>query len=178
MTPPRRRACDPKQSASVWLVDGFNVLHAGVLKGRDRREWWTAPVRERLLALAAGFDDPTAELWIAFDGPAPVAPARKAGASRPRSEAQPSEGGPPQGKAAQRPRSQAQPSEGGPLQDVRVRAVFAASADDWLVTRVRRAEDPARFAVVTCDRQVADRVRHRGARVVSPREFLARCTRS
>ncbi len=158
MTPPRRRACDPKQSASVWLVDGFNVLHAGVLKGRNRREWWTAPVRERLLALAAGFDDPTAELWIAFDGPAPVAPARKAGASRPRSEAQ--------------------PSEGGPLQDVRVRAVFAASADDWLVTRVRRAEDPARFAVVTCDRQVADRVRHRGARVVSPREFLARCTRS
>ncbi len=157
MTPPRRRACDPKQSASVWLVDGFNVLHAGVLKGRDRREWWTAPVRERLLALAAGFDDPTAELWIAFDGPAPVAPARK---------------------AAQRPRSKAQPSEGGPLQDVRVRAVFAASADDWLVTRVRRAEDPARFAVVTCDRQVADRVRHRGARVVSPREFLARCTRS
>ena len=32
---------------------------------------------------------------------------------RPRSEAEPSEGGPPRGKAAERPRSEAQPSEGG-----------------------------------------------------------------
>jgi putative ATPase len=37
-------------------------------------------------------------------------------AKRPRSEAQPSEGGPPQSKAAKRPRSEAQPSEGGPPQ--------------------------------------------------------------
>jgi hypothetical protein len=35
----------------------------------------------------------------------------------PRSEAEPSEGGPPRGKAAERPRSEAEPSEGGPPRD-------------------------------------------------------------
>jgi hypothetical protein len=55
------------------------------------------------------------------------------------------------------------------------RCVFAASADDWLVDRVRRSEDPAAIAVVTADRQVAGRARGRGARIVSPKDFLARC---
>jgi hypothetical protein len=53
--------------------------------------------------------------------------------------------------------------------------VFAASADDWLVDRVRRAEDPSVIAVVTADRQVAGRARGRGARIVTPKDFLARC---
>jgi rRNA-processing protein FCF1 len=41
---------------------------------------------------------------------------------------------------------------------------------------VRSAQDPARIAVVTADKQLADRARHRGARVYSPRAFLDRCT--
>lgn len=57
----------------------------------------------------------------------------------------------------------------------RVRSVFAPSADDWLVDRVRAAEAPDRVIVVTADRRLAGRVRHHGARVVSPREFLDRC---
>ena len=51
--------------------------------------------------------------------------------------------------------------------------VFARSADDWLVKRVRAAGEPV--CVVTSDRQLADRARRRGAEVVSPRRFLARC---
>jgi hypothetical protein len=39
------------------------------------------------------------------------------GAKRPRSEAKPSVGGPPQSKGAKRPRSEAKPSEGGPPQE-------------------------------------------------------------
>ena len=122
---------------SQWLVDGFNVLHAGVLHGRDRALWWTGPRREQLVARVARFDDPSAEIWIVFDGSAPDPPAS--------------------------------PSAG------RVHQVFAPSADDWLLKRVRASEAPGCLAVVTADRAVADRARHRGAQVVSPRSFLARC---
>jgi uncharacterized protein YaiI (UPF0178 family) len=53
--------------------------------------------------------------------------------------------------------------------------VFAPSADDWILRELREASDPTAIVVVTADRQVADRARHRGARVVSPRAFLERC---
>jgi hypothetical protein len=61
---------------AIWLIDGFNVLHAGVLKGRERGDWWRAASRAQLLELAGSFDDPDAELWIVFDGPrsAPALP--------------------------------------------------------------------------------------------------------
>jgi predicted RNA-binding protein with PIN domain len=57
-----------------------------------------------------------------------------------------------------------------------LRQVFAPSADDWLVARVRAAEDPGQIAVVTSDRRLAGRARRRGARVVAPSEFLRRCS--
>jgi predicted RNA-binding protein with PIN domain len=120
---------------TIWLVDGYNVLHAAVLGGKDRSQWWTGARRRELLERVAGFDA-NAEVWIVFDGPDDAGPESAAA---------------------------------GP------RCVFAASADDWLVDRVRRAEDPAEIAVVTADRQVAGRAQGRGARVVSPKEFLARC---
>ncbi len=122
--------------ASVWLIDGFNVLHAGLLGGRDRSNWWTETKRQELLDRVEGYEDATAEDWIVFDGrhDAPESP-----------------------------------------QTIGPRCVFAPSADAWLVERVREAGDPTRIAVVTGDRQVAGRARSRGARVVSPRDFLARC---
>jgi len=125
---------------SLWLIDGFNVLHAGVLRGRDRAQWWTEPRREQLVAVVERFEDADAEIWIVFDG---------SGAETP-SEA-------PAG---------------------RVRRIFAPSADDWLVATVRASQAPGCLAVVTADRAVADRARHRGAQVVSPRCFLARCQAS
>ena len=57
----------------------------------------------------------------------------------------------------------------------RVRPVFTPSADEWLVTRVRQSPEPGQLVVVTADRRLAGRVRHHGARVVSPGEFLGRC---
>ena len=120
-----------------WLVDGFNVLHAGVLRGDDRRGWWRGEMRARLLERVAGFEDAAAELWVVFDGPGP--------------------------------------GEEAEIASLRPRVVFAPSADDWLLAAVRAAADPAAIVVVTADRQLADRARHRGARVVSPRVFLARC---
>lgn len=134
----------PSDPPRVWLVDGYNVLHAGVLRGRDRREWWSAATQARLLAVVETFDDPDAEIWVVFDD------ARSGFGER-----------------------CAVPGEG-----CRVRVAFAPSADDWLVKCVRGAERPDQFAVVTADRQVQGRTRHRGARVVSPLVFLARCDRS
>jgi|GEM_PF-745969 len=122
--------------ARVWLVDGFNVLHAGLLGGRDRSHWWTEHNRRELLDRVERFEDADAELWIVFDGSHP------------------------------------DPATDG---STRSRCVFAPSADTWLVDRVRAAAQPARVAVVTADRQVAGRARSRGAKVVSPRAFLARC---
>lgn len=120
-----------------WLVDGFNVLHAGVLRGNDRRGWWREEMRARLLERVACFEDGEAELWVVFDGSGPGGDAEQ---------------------ASERPR-----------------VVFAPSADEWLLDAVRETADPAAVVVVTADRQLADRARHRGARVVSPRAFLARC---
>lgn len=124
---------DPSREPRTWLVDGFNVLHVGVLRGRVRGEWWRQTSRERLLSRTAGFDDPSAEVWVVFDGPHP------------------------------------------PSECSGERVVFARSADEWLLRRVREAEAPDQVAVVTADRRLADRVRARGARVIAPGEFLRRC---
>jgi predicted RNA-binding protein with PIN domain len=137
------RPPDDLPEARVWLVDGYNVLHAALLHREDRGQFWSRPHRERLRARVECFGERADEVWIVFDGGDP-------------------DGG-AEGRAA-----------GGAV----VRTVFAPSADDWLVKRVRDAERPHELAVVTADRQVAGRSRHRGARVVSPRLFLARCPTS
>ena len=120
---------------SVWLVDGYNVLCAGVLGVKDRERWWSAANRGQLLELAERFDALEAELWVVFDGD----------------------------------RSPEAPGPG------RVQVVFAAPADDWLLSEVGARAGAAEVAVVTADRQLAERARHRGARVVAPREFVRRC---
>jgi predicted RNA-binding protein with PIN domain len=58
--------------SSIWLVDGYNVLHTGLLGGRDRGQWWTEPRRRELLDRVGRFHDPLAEIWVVFDGPAEV----------------------------------------------------------------------------------------------------------
>ncbi len=125
----------PDPHPSLWLVDGFNVLCATLLGGRDRAEWWTAARRAEVLALAERFEEPEAEIWVVFDG------ARDPGET---------------------------PGQ-------RVRQVFAPSADDWLIEQVEARGASASLTVVTADRRVVDRARRRGAQVVSPGEFLARC---
>jgi predicted RNA-binding protein with PIN domain len=121
---------------TTWLVDGFNLLHAAVMKsGEPRDGWWKGANRDRVVALARNFEDREAELVVVFDG-------------------------------AEEPIAA---SEDGP------RVVFAPTADDWLLAAVKAAPDPRRVAVVTADRRLADRLRDRGAQVVSPRAFAARC---
>lgn len=123
-----------ESSPRVWLIDGYNAICAGLLGGRDRAGWWKAERRDELLERLEHFDDPTAELWVVFDGADPGDPARG-----------------------------------------RVRAVFSPSADAWLIEQVKARGANPPVAVVTGDRQVADRARHRGAQVVEPAALLGRC---
>ncbi len=133
-------------SATIWLIDGFNVLHASVLGGRDRAQWWNESHRAELLGRLREFDDPGAEIRVVFDGPGTKTESESESAASPPTERRAS-----------------------------MRTVFAPSADDWLVARVRATPDPARVAVVTGDARVAGRARHWGANVVTPGEFIARC---
>ena len=135
--PQRETGDESTPPARLWLVDGFNVLHAGVLVGRDRAEWWNEARREQLLAIVERFEPERedAEVWVVFDGPSAAEELVREGS--------------------------------------RVRVAFARSADEWLVKRVRAAGGSV--CVVTSDRQLADRARRRGAEVLSPRRFLARC---
>ena len=127
-----------KPRPTLWLVDGFNVLHVVLLHGESRKAWWQSKGRERVVELVRAFDAADAEVVVVFDGSQP----------------------PPEGE----PESAAGP-----------RVIFAAPADDWVLTAVRTAPDPARVAVVTADRRLAARARHRGAQVVAPGVFAARC---
>jgi len=55
-------------------------------------------------------------------------------------------------------------------------AVFAPSADDWILRRTKqRGAAGADTVVVTADRRLADRCRHAGARVETPGAFVDAC---
>jgi predicted RNA-binding protein with PIN domain len=144
-------APDDPPAAELWLVDGYNALHAALLGGsqsQERRQaWWQAEQRQRLIDRVSSFRDRAASIHIVFDGSRPVVGSGKG------------EGEGEHEDAA----------------GTRVAVVFAPSADDWLVAAVREDQRPERIAVVTGDRQVAGRCRHAGAAVIGPRTFLAYC---
>lgn len=49
----------------LYLVDGFNLLHAVVLVGRERANWWGAAGQARVVELAEQFD--AGEVCVVFD---------------------------------------------------------------------------------------------------------------
>lgn len=54
--------------ASLFIIDGFNVLHAGILTGRDRAHWWQAAMQRRLVErIEVSPALTSAESWIIFD---------------------------------------------------------------------------------------------------------------
>jgi hypothetical protein len=68
-----------RDSARLWLVDGFNLLHACFLPERKRSHWWSAAMQQRvcvrLEALASRYP-----VWVVFDGARPNAPLTTSGA--------------------------------------------------------------------------------------------------
>lgn len=58
----------PDYHNPLLIIDGFNVLHAGVLIGRDRAGWWKEATQRRLVERVEQFADPAfPEIWIVFD---------------------------------------------------------------------------------------------------------------
>jgi predicted RNA-binding protein with PIN domain len=52
----------------LYLIDGFNFLHAVVLKGRTRAEWWSPAKRAMVIDwLARHTGGERVELWVVFD---------------------------------------------------------------------------------------------------------------
>ena len=64
------------EAIRLWLVDGFNVLHVGLLAGRERSDWWRRERRAELLARVERFGPrrKDAEVWVVFDGAHPPEP--------------------------------------------------------------------------------------------------------
>lgn len=57
-----------KPLVPLLIIDGFNVLHAGILVGRNRAEWWKEAAQRRLVERVERFSDPAyEEIWIVFD---------------------------------------------------------------------------------------------------------------
>lgn len=57
----------------------------------------------------------------------------------------------------------------------RVRQVYAPSADEWILKALKQRRDLERTVVVTGDRPLADRARHRGAEIMPTDAFVALC---
>ena len=78
--------------ARVWLVDGYNVLHSGLLHREDRAHFWSRPHRDRLRARVECFEGRADEVWIVFDGgdPGGEGEGRTAGGARVRTVFAPS----------------------------------------------------------------------------------------
>jgi len=65
------------------LLDGFNFLHAVVLKGQGRAEWWSTAMQARVIDwLERHPGSQPAELWVVFDQRGSSTPALAAPANQ------------------------------------------------------------------------------------------------
>ena len=71
-------ASEPLPAISLWLVDGFNVLHAHLLRGRDRKDWWSAERRQLVIERAQRLAASGERVWVVFDGERPASEAETA----------------------------------------------------------------------------------------------------
>ena len=77
--------CQEPAEKPLWLVDGYNLLHRGLIHGRSRGRWWGSKGRNLVLEALAELESPEHEIWVVFDGnfPAPDAELEKLSQGRP-----------------------------------------------------------------------------------------------
>ncbi len=154
---------------ATLLIDGFNLLHAAVLKGRDRAGWWRADRQRQVVRLAAQLAERAAQSSV----PLPSASPPLASGSPPARLALPlhvvfdRRPGPRDADPAS--------AAGGAADPSRVVVHHAPSADDWIVAECQRLEPAAQVVVVSADRALIDRAGQYGARRLSPWAFAAWC---
>lgn len=127
----------------ILIIDGFNVLHAVVLIGRDRAGWWQPAAQRRLIERVERLPLSYPTIWIVFD--------RRPSTSEVSRDELP---------------------EDVTSNDARLRIVYAPSADDWIVSEVEQLAPRYEVTVVTADRPLRDRVRRVGGSVLSPAAVL------
>jgi hypothetical protein len=126
---------------TLYLVDGFNFLHAVLLVGRDRPHWWRVENQQRVVdwCMASGVARDGGEIWVVFD---------------------------------QRDGREQAGSAGGTLVGGNgVQIHHAPDADDHIVARCGELCIERDVVVVSADRSLVDRAKHRGARASSPWSF-------
>jgi predicted RNA-binding protein with PIN domain len=151
------QALDPLPSAKLWLVDGYNALHCAPFRsnpGSGNPDSGN-PIsgNPNRVGQKPFWSNTMRERLVAFARRFPD----------PHAEIWLVFDGP---RAPEDPERNTEP---------KVTLQFSPSADDWIVKRVREEADPSTIAVVSGDRKLAGRARHRGAAVVSPRLFLDYC---
>lgn len=164
----------------VILVDGFNVLHAVLLKEEREAGWWRRKQRERLLERVSSWPGRDDEIWVAFDGAEPswsvwaepVATIQSRGVRPGGAGENRAPGSLPTALPGTLPAAE---FENGADDRGIVHVLHVESADDWIVRRARRTPHPERTVVVTADRQVAGRARSAGCEIWTPWAFMSRC---
>lgn len=61
------------EDVEVWLIDGFNVLHACVLESQAHDHWWTESAQSKLLTWLGTFAL-THAVTVVFDARSPASP--------------------------------------------------------------------------------------------------------
>lgn len=125
----------------LYLIDGFNFLHAVVLKGRERAHWWSLENQRAVRDWVAAHAIVGARAWIIFDQR--ERPAEPAASDEP---ATPAAAGEPEVRHA-------------PDADAHILALCAELRHAWDIV------------VVSADRSLVDRARRHGARALSPWDF-------
>jgi hypothetical protein len=126
----------------LYLIDAYNFLHAVVLKGRVRANWWSSDNQRRVVAavVAIGAERDAFEACVVFDRRGPASDAEALG-------------GAPVGAAPG------------------IEVHSAPDADDYIVARCAELSGRRELWVVTADRSLGDRARRHGARRLSPWAF-------
>lgn len=134
----------------LWLVDGFNLLHACILRGRDRNEFWRPERKLEVISFVEGFGEAN-EVHVVFDG---VDPGDSCGEPSP----------------SLLPGTCGQPVAAGRH---RCQVHHAPDADRAIIELCRQHRLQRQVSVVTADRSLQDRCRALGARPVRPWDFAA-----
>lgn len=126
----------------LYLIDAYNFLHAVVLKGRERANWWSCENQARVVSAVAalGARREAFEAWVVFDQ---------------------------RGTAADTGASGGAPVGGAPGIEVH----SAPNADDYIVARCAELSGRRELWVVSADRSLGDRARRHGAGRLSPWAF-------
>ena len=138
----------------LYLIDGFNFLHAVVLRGRDRARWWREENRRAVCEWVAGCPSVGARLCVVFDqrGSAAAGEAAASAAGSALAGLEP-----------------AAPTGGDPAGSLEVR--YAPDADKYILARCRELGTKGEVVVVSADRSLVDRAKRHGARSLSPWDF-------